>query len=110
MDYYPLLQKGDRFPVNNPNLLPKLEPRPDNSVIFLQGLLEGIANIELQGYQLLQEFGATPLTKVYTAGGGANNETWRRLRELRLKVPVMKSRQTESAYGSALLSMKTLTK
>lgn len=105
LDYYPLLQPGDRFPVNNPNLPPKLEPRPNNSVIFLQGLLEGIANIEAQGYQLLRELGATPLTKVYTAGGGANNETWRSLRELRLKVPVIKSQQTESAYGSALLSM-----
>jgi sugar (pentulose or hexulose) kinase len=71
LDYYPLLKKGDRFPINDPNLPPRLEPRPTDSVEFLHGLLESIARIEARGYQLLQEFGATPLTKVYTAGGGA---------------------------------------
>lgn len=71
LDYYPLLKKGDRFPINDPNLPPRLEPRPTDSVEFLHGLLESIARIEARGYQLLQELGATPLTKVYTAGGGA---------------------------------------
>ncbi len=28
LDYYPLLQKGDRFPINDPEFPPKLEPRP----------------------------------------------------------------------------------
>lgn len=104
LSYYPLLKKGDRFPINNPNLEPKITPRPDDNVIFLQGLLEGIADIETKGYELLQELGSTPLTKVYTAGGGAKNETWRYLREKRLKVDVRISPQTEAAYGSALLA------
>jgi D-ribulokinase len=104
LHYYPLLTKGDRFPINNPNLEPKITPRPDDNVIFLQGLLEGIADIEAKGYELLQQLGATPLTKVYTAGGGAKNDTWRYLREKRLKVDVKISPQTEAAYGSALLA------
>lgn len=108
LNYYPLLKPGDRFPVNNPHLAPKLEPRPDNPVKFLQGLLEGITNIEARGYQLLQKLGATPLTKVYTAGGGANNEKWRYLRELKLKVPVIKSTQTQAAYGTALLAKEII--
>ncbi|BAQ59703.1 carbohydrate kinase [Geminocystis sp. NIES-3708] len=106
--YYPLLNKGDRFPINNPNLEPKITPRPKDNVIFLQGLLEGIADIEAKGYELLKELGATPLTKVYTAGGGAKNETWGYIREKRLKVNVSISPQTEAAYGTALLAKSTV--
>ncbi|AUC60894.1 Carbohydrate kinase, FGGY family [Cyanobacterium sp. HL-69] len=102
--YYPLINKGDRFPINNPELSPKLEPKPDTSLLFLQGILEGIADIEQQGYQLLQQLGANPLTKVYTAGGGAINEPWRQIRELKLNVPVAKSPHTEACYGVALLA------
>ena len=109
LQYYPLLTKGDRFPINDPNLEPKLTPRPDNSVKFLQGLLEGITEIEATGYQLLEQLGATPLTKVYTAGGGAKNEIWRMLREKKLNVPVKTSNQTEAAFGTALLAKNGLT-
>ena len=106
LDYYPLLKKGDRFPINDPNLPPRLEPRPTDSVEFLHGLLEGIARIEARGYQLLQELGATPLTKVYTAGGGAKNSVWSAIRKRYLKVPVETPIHTAAAYGVALLAMR----
>jgi sugar (pentulose or hexulose) kinase len=106
LDYYPLLKKGDRFPINDPDLPPRLEPRPTDSVEFLHGLLESIARIEARGYQLLQELGATPLTKVYTAGGGAKNLVWSAIRKRYLKVPVETPVQTAAAYGVALLAMR----
>jgi sugar (pentulose or hexulose) kinase len=106
LDYYPLLKKGDRFPINDPNLPPRLEPRPTDSVEFLHGLLESIARIEARGYQLLQELGATPLTKVYTAGGGAKNSVWSAIRKRYLKVPVETPIHTAAAYGVALLAMR----
>jgi sugar (pentulose or hexulose) kinase len=109
LDYYPLLKKGDRFPINDPNLPPRLEPRPTDSVEFLHGLLESIARIEARGYQLLQEFGATPLTKVYTAGGGAKNLVWSAIRKRYLKVPVVTPIHTAAAYGMALLAMRGFT-
>ncbi|MBE9193828.1 carbohydrate kinase, partial [Synechocystis sp. LEGE 06083] len=87
-----------------PNLLPKLEPRPADDVTFLQGLLEGLARIEAQGYAKLQALGATPLTKVLTAGGGAENIIWQTIRQNLLQVPVQKSIQSEAAYGSACLA------
>jgi D-ribulokinase len=116
LDYYPLLKPGDRFPINDPTLPPRLEPRPADPAAFLHGLLEGIARIEAQGYRLLQELGATPLTQVYTAGGGAQNEVWMRMRSRLLGVPVERfslgeakpSRQTEAAYGTALLAYAAL--
>lgn len=106
LNYYPLLQAGDRFPINDPHLPPRLEPRPDNPVEFLHGLLESIARIEGQGYELLQQFGADQLTRVYTAGGGAANSTWTAIRQRCLQVPVIASENTEAAYGSALLAMR----
>ncbi|PMB03926.1 carbohydrate kinase [Fischerella thermalis CCMEE 5198] len=108
LDYYPLLKPGERFPINDPNLQPRLEPRPDNPVEFLHGLLESIARIETRGYELLQELGADKLTRVYTAGGGAINDTWTTIRGRYLQVPVMRSMNTEAAYGTALLAMRRM--
>jgi D-ribulokinase len=104
LDYYPLLSPGERFPINDPNLAPRLSPRPDRSVDFLHGLLEGIARIEAQGYQRLNLLGATPLAAVYTAGGGAKNQVWTQIRQRCLQVPVLVSPQQEAAYGAALLA------
>ena len=106
LDYYPLLKPGERFPFNDPNLMPKLEPRPDSPVEFLQELLCAIAKIEAQGYQKLKELGATKLTKVFTAGGGASNLTWQQIRQNYLGVSVNKANQTEAAYGSAVLALE----
>ncbi len=105
LDYYPLLKPGERFPINDPNLPPQLEPRPNLQVEFLHGLLESMARIEARGYELLQKLGATPLTHVYTAGGGAKNEVWQELRSRHLQVTVERSPQTEAAYGAALLAL-----
>lgn len=104
LDYYPLLQPGERFPVNDPAYPPRLAPRPDDDACFLHGLLEGIARIEARGYQLLQELGATPLISVRSAGGGAHNPAFSAIRARLLGVPLHIARHAEAAYGSALLA------
>jgi D-ribulokinase len=104
LDYYPLPDIGERFPVNNPEMVPRLEPLPGDSVTFFQGMLEGIARIEAQGYGLLEKLGAPALTAVYTTGGGAKNPAWERLRERILEVKLEKARSEHAAYGSALLA------
>lgn len=104
LDYYPLPDIGERFPINNPELAPRLEPLPGNSVTFFQGMLEGIARIEAQGYELLETLGAPALTTVYTTGGGAKNPAWQRIRERILRVKLEKPRSAHAAFGSALLA------
>jgi xylulokinase len=104
LDYYPLPKKGDRFPINDPNLLPRLKPRPDDPVEFLHGLLESMARIEAQGYKLLQELGASPIQLIYTAGGGAKNQAWTKIRDRYLQIPMQQAIQTEAAFGAALLA------
>ena len=126
LKYYPLLKPGDRFlmqslmretpktalhrfPINDPGLSPQLEPRPSDSVEFLHGLLESMSRIEGLGYQKLQDLGADRLTRVYTAGGGAKNLPWTKIRQRYLKVPVNIAAQTEAAYGTALLAARKAT-
>lgn len=104
--YYPLLKPGERFPLNDPHLVPCLEPRPKDSGEFLYGLLDSIARIEAQGYALLQDLGATPLNRLYTAGGGAKNDVWMRIRSRHLGLDVERSPQAEAAYGSATLALQ----
>ncbi|NEQ65466.1 MAG: FGGY-family carbohydrate kinase [Symploca sp. SIO2D2] len=106
LDYYPLLGVGDRFPVNDPYLQPKLEPRPPEAVAFLQGLLEGMARIEARGYHLLQQLGATPLSQVYTAGGGAKNPAWTAIRKRYLHIPILPPKHAKAAYGTAILALE----
>jgi sugar (pentulose or hexulose) kinase len=106
---YPLPKIGDRFPINDPQLVPILEPRPDDPVQFLHGLLESIAKIEKMGYEQLQKLGSSPLQQVYTAGGGAQNLVWQKIRARQLQVPILPSPHTEAAYGTALLAQHSLT-
>ncbi|APB34280.1 carbohydrate kinase FGGY [Gloeomargarita lithophora Alchichica-D10] len=104
LDYYPLLRPGERFPIHDPNLLPRLTPRPDNPVHFLQALLTAMAHIEAQGYQVLKNLGAPKLQRVFTSGGGSGNQTWQTIRQRILGVPVLVSAQQEAAWGVARLA------
>jgi hypothetical protein len=107
LDYYPLVSKGERFPVNDPELTPRLQPRPAKDEIFFQGILEGIASIELQGYRKLAELGAPWPEKVITTGGGAANTAWSTIRSQLLGVPVVAAKHQEAAYGAALLARQS---
>ncbi|KAK7264247.1 hypothetical protein RJT34_31853 [Clitoria ternatea] len=106
LDYYPLPKPGERFPVADPNLAPRLLPRPENDVEYLHGILESIARIEANAYGLLKELGASQVNQVFTAGGGAKNDKWIKIRERVLGLPVYRANQTEAAYGAALLAIK----
>ncbi|KAL1324222.1 hypothetical protein HN51_034384 [Arachis hypogaea] len=106
LDYYPLPKTGERFPVADPNLAPRLQPRPEDDVEYLHGILESIARIEAKAYSLLKELGATEVEEVLTAGGGSKNEKWTKIRERVLGLPVRRANQTEAAYGAALLAVK----
>ncbi|KAF9676070.1 hypothetical protein SADUNF_Sadunf09G0100200 [Salix dunnii] len=106
LDYYPLKAVGERFPVADPNLVPRLHPRPESDVEYLHGILESIARIEAKAYNLLKDLGATQVEEVFTAGGGAKNEKWTKIRERVLGLPVSRAMQTEAAYGAALLALK----
>ena len=57
LSYYPLLRPGERFPINDPKLPPRLEPRPKDETTFFQAILEGVAEVEALAYRKLAELG-----------------------------------------------------
>lgn len=107
LDYYPLPATGERFPVNDPQRAPRLAPRPADDARFFQGLLEGLAAVEAQGYHVLETLGAPHPRRVLTTGGGAVNEPWRVLRERALGIPVIAAAHQDAAYGAALLALRS---
>lgn len=104
LNYYPLLHAGERFPINDPTLAPRLAPAPTDRTVFFQAMLEGIAAIEAAGYRRLTGLGAAPLRRVVTTGGGAKNRPWRIIRQGLLGVPVETAVHEQAAYGAALLA------
>ena len=107
LSYRPLPARGERFPVDDPNLEPVLEPRPVSDARFLHGLLEGLARIEAEGWARLTEFGADPPRRVISLGGGARNPQWRKIRQRRLGIPVVSCHQPPAA-GVALLALEAV--
>lgn len=61
---------------------------------------------QAKAYSLLKDLGATQVDEVFTAGGGAKNEKWTKIRERVLGLPVSRATQTEAAYGAALLALR----
>ena len=104
LDLLPLSKKGERFPVDDPELLPRLEPRPVSNALFLQALLEGLTAIEVAGWQRLEDLGAPPVKRVISIGGGARNPQWRRMRQRALGRPVAIQADASAALGMALLA------
>jgi sugar (pentulose or hexulose) kinase len=106
LDYYPLARPGERFPINDPSLAPRLEPRPSEPQRFLQAMLEGIANVEALGYRRLAELGANPLATVRTVGGGAVNEKWTEIRLRALGVAARPAASPHACVGVARLAWR----
>ena len=106
LDYYPLLSPGERFPICDPNLAPRLSPRPDSDETFFQAMLEAMTRIEQRGYDLLAQLGAPYPSSVRSAGGGAKNPVWTQMREQALGVTMLTATHQEAAYGAALLAQR----
>jgi len=94
--------------VDDPTLKPILEPRPISDALYLQGLLEGLARIEAQGWAALQRLGAEPVQRVISLGGGARNPQWRLIRQRILGVPVLNRPQCSAASGMARLALSAV--
>jgi len=108
LDFYPLPDAGERFPIADaefqPRLPDKLPDTPAQRAVIFQGMLEGIAHIEKQGYDLLHKLGCPYPNKVLTTGGGSKNKAWERIRQNTLGVPTIQADHHQASYGAALLA------
>ncbi|KDN95175.1 FGGY-family carbohydrate kinase [Hydrogenovibrio marinus] len=107
LDYYPLLTPGERFPIANNALQPRVSPRPSSDSKFLLALIEGLVGIEKLGYELLEELSSTKIQTIYTTGGGTKNDVWMALRETRLGYKTKKAAQTDAAFGVTQLLFRS---
>lgn len=107
-DYYPLPSVGERFPVSDPHLAPRLTPRPADDARFLQGIYEAFARVEQTGYAKLAELGGPKLSSVRHAGGGSKSAAWMTLRAQALGVPQLPAWSEEAAAGAARLAWRSL--
>ncbi|TIS59682.1 MAG: carbohydrate kinase [Mesorhizobium sp.] len=105
LDYYPLPAAGERFPIADPALPPRLTPRPTDDPDYLKAMFEGIAAIESLGYRRLAELGAPRLTSVRSVGGGAANPVWSAIRQRKLGVDFLPALSDEAAAGTARLAL-----
>jgi sugar (pentulose or hexulose) kinase len=108
LEFWPLAAKGERFPIADPAMESRHEPRPADDATFFQALLEGIAQVEKRAYGRLAELGAPPLRSVRTVGGGAANAAWTEIRQGMLGVPMLAPSSEQAAYGTALLAKRAL--
>lgn len=106
LDYYPLGTAGERFPIADPTLPPRLTPRPASDADYLKAMLEGIASIEALGYRRLAELGSPKLTSVRSVGGGAANAAWTAIRQRKLGVDFVPALSDEAAAGTARLALR----
>jgi D-ribulokinase len=104
LNYYPLIKAGERFPIADPALPPRLTPRPADDAQFLHGMLEGIAAIEKLAYDRLAGLGGPQLRSVRQTGGGARNTTWTQIRARVLGVPILSAVSDMAAVGAARLA------
>ena len=100
----PLNSRGERFPVNNPFLEPILSPRPVSDSLYLHALFEGLARIELKGWEKLYQLTGSLPKRIVTIGGGSRNPQWRAIREQIINIPIVSSQNTTS-FGTALLTI-----
>ena len=105
LNYLPLNSIGERFPTHDPYLKPIIKPRPVSDALFLHGLLEGLAKIELNGWYKLKNLSGNFPKKIITVGGGSKNPQWKSIREKTLKIPIINSDKSTS-FGSALIALK----
>lgn len=105
LDYYPLTKLGERFPYADPQLPPRLTPRPVDDAQFLQAMLESMSRIELEGWQRLHELGAPYPQTLRTVGGGSHNPAWMQMRARLIGAPLLPAQHAEAAFGAALLAL-----
>jgi len=104
LNYYPLLQMGERFPINDPKKTPHLTPKPNDDALFFQALLEGISSIEKACYDKLKQLGAPTPKRLFSVGGGTVNKTWANIRNHYLNIPQHDVLNNHAAFGAALLA------
>ena len=106
---YPLISKGERFPIANKDLVKISSGNPTNVIDNYRAILEGIAFAEKLSYEILAKAGAPLTGELRTAGGGAKSPIWCKIRATVLNHPVIAQKGSGSDLGAALIAIASIT-
>ncbi|UCR88860.1 FGGY-family carbohydrate kinase [Mycetocola spongiae] len=113
---YPLVGRGERFPLALPRAsgflrsegsttpLPATGPGSGGDTTVFAGILGGVACVERLAYDRLNALGAGLTGRLTSSGGGTRSPLWNRLRATMLDTPVSIPASTEGALGMAILA------
>jgi len=100
---YPLMQKGERFPI----LAPQAYGFEDGNLSFEERFtanMEGVAYLERYAFELIHHLSGEKINVVYTAGGGSKSDAWLKIRANVLRCPIVKMKHVSGAVGAAILA------
>jgi len=101
---YPLVGKGERFPFMSADAEGFLVGNPASTDELFAAYLEGVACLERLAFETIEQMGAELGDHVYSAGGGAESESWLQIRADILQKRVLKPQVTGSAMGAAIVA------
>ena len=101
---YPLVGTGERFPFVSAEAEGFLIGQPASRNELFAAYLEGVACVERLAFETLEEMGADLGDRVYSAGGGAQSESWLQIRADVLQKRVLRPEVTGAAMGAAIVA------
>lgn len=102
--YVPLVCSGERFPVVDPYLAPRLSPRPADDASYFLAILDGLTRWERRGYTALQASGGPRVRRLTAIGGGTRNGAWMDTRRRDLACDFFEPLSASPAFGAARLA------
>ena len=101
---YPLVRRGERFPMAAPAAEGFWTPEPESREDRYAAGLQGVALLERLGYAVLDATLGTSGGEVYSTGGGSRSAVWMQCRASATGRVVHRPACAESAFGAAVLA------
>ncbi len=116
--YYPLSTIGERFPIADESLTPKMPKKPKQTLLmndtstdalatlkahqtYFLNIIKGLVYIEGLAYKRLTQVTEEPIKRLYSVGGGEKNLLWQRCRTVQFtpQFSLNPAQSLEAAYG-----------
>lgn len=101
---YPLERTGERFPFIHPDAKGFLIGTPRMQADVFAACMEGVAFVERWAYEILADLGCPAGERIYGTGGGSRSDVWMQLRADILGKSFIRPRESEPAFGMAVLA------
>ena len=102
---YPLIGKGERFPIANNELVEIESASSISAAEEFRSILEGIAFAERLSYEILENAGGPKINSLNSVGGGTKSKLWSEIRATVMKMPVATQENAGSDLGAAMLAL-----